>query len=380
MPKVFVVADNIYSPLGTSTAQNFNELLKGNSGVRQHTRTEIFSEPFFASIFSQEKNEELNKGIQNAAQYTKFEKLLIQSITNALSLCDVDIQSPATGIIISTTKGNISLLENEIVTNEMKAQLPLHYSATTIAQYFNNPNLPITISNACISGISALITAKRLIDTNQFENVVVAGADVISSFIFSGFNSFQAISKQVCKPFDAERSGINLGEAAATIILSKHNRNAYATLDGGSVSNDANHISGPSRTGEELAIAIKKAMEQADVKTDAIDFISGHGTATLYNDEMEAKAINIAGLKDVPVNSLKPYFGHTLGAAGILESVVALSSMKQSTIIPTQGFENLGVPVPVNVPHTITTKNIHKILKIAAGFGGCNAALVFTKN
>ncbi|MBV4356174.1 beta-ketoacyl-[acyl-carrier-protein] synthase family protein [Pinibacter aurantiacus] len=380
MPKVFVVADNIFSPLGSTTAENFSELLKGNSGVRRHSRTEIFSEPFFAAIFSEEKNKELNAGIQNANAYTKFERLLIQSIKNALSLCEVDIQSASTAIIISTTKGNISLLENETVTEAMKAQLPLHYSAKVIANYFHNPNLPITISNACISGISALITAKRLIETDQFENVVVAGADVISSFIFSGFNSFQAISKQVCKPFDAERSGINLGEAAATIILSKHNKNAYATLDGGSVSNDANHISGPSRTGEELAIAIKKAMHEAGTKSDAIDFISGHGTATLYNDEMEAKAINIAGLQDVPVNSLKPYFGHTLGAAGILESVVALTTMKQNTIIPTQGFENIGVPVPVNVPNTITTKNINKILKIAAGFGGCNAALVLSKN
>ncbi|MDI3320099.1 beta-ketoacyl-[acyl-carrier-protein] synthase family protein [Pinibacter soli] len=380
MPKVFVVADNIYSPLGSTTAENFSELLKGNSGVRRHSRPEIFSEPFFAAIFSQEKNQEFSTGIQNANKYTKFEKLLIHSIKNALSLCDVDIQSASTAIIISTTKGNISLLENEIVTGEMKAQLPLHSSAKAVADYFHNPNLPVTISNACISGISALLTAKRLIETDQYENVIVAGADVISSFIFSGFNSFQAISKQVCKPFDADRSGINLGEAAATIILSKHNKNAYATLDGGSVSNDANHISGPSRTGEELAIAIKKAMQEADAKPDAIDFISGHGTATLYNDEMEAKAINIAGLQQVPVNSLKPYFGHTLGAAGILESVVALSTMKQNTIIPTLGFESIGVPVPVNVPNTITTKNVNKILKIAAGFGGCNAALVFSKN
>jgi len=380
MPKVFVVADNIFSPLGSTTAENFSELLKGNSGVRQHSRTDIFSEPFFAAIFSEEENKELNTNIQNADAYTKFEKLLIQSIKNALSLCEVDIQSSSTAIIISTTKGNISLLESETVTDKVKAQLPLHHSAKVIADYFHNPNLPITISNACISGISALITAKRLIETDQFENVIVAGADVISSFIFSGFNSFQAISKQVCKPFDAARSGINLGEAAATIILSKHNKNAYATLDGGSVSNDANHISGPSRTGEELAIAIKKAMDEAGAKSNAIDFISGHGTATLYNDEMEAKAINIAGLQDVPVNSLKPYFGHTLGAAGILESVVALTTMKQNTIIPTLGFENIGVPVPVNVPNTITTKNINKILKIAAGFGGCNAALVLSKN
>ena len=110
-----------------------------------------------------------------------------------------------------------------------------------------------------------------------------------------------------------------------------------------------------------------------------IDFISAHGTATIYNDEMEAKAITLAGLQAVPVNSLKGYYGHTLGAAGIIESIVTLLSMKENTILPTLGFKQIGVTNPVNVSTAVQKISLNHCLKTASGFGGCNAALVFSK-
>ncbi len=110
-----------------------------------------------------------------------------------------------------------------------------------------------------------------------------------------------------------------------------------------------------------------------------IDFISAHGTATIYNDEMEAKAINLGGMQQVPVNSLKGYYGHTLGAAGLIETVIAVHSMQQNLLVPTKGFEQLGVPVPVNVCSSLETKTLQHVLKTASGFGGCNAAVVLSK-
>jgi 3-oxoacyl-[acyl-carrier-protein] synthase-1 len=219
-----------------------------------------------------------------------------------------------------------------------------------------------------------------MIQSGQYDTAVVAGADVISKFIFSGFQSFQAISTSACKPFDANRNGINLGEGAATIILSSNKKNADSIkITGGAMSNDANHISGPSRTGEELYQAIDQAMRSAGVETGAIDLISAHGTATIYNDEMEAKAITLAGLQDVPVNSLKGYYGHTLGAAGLIESVISLHSMKAGLIIPTLGFSEMGVTKPLNVCRQLEEKPIQHCLKTASGFGGCNAAVIFSK-
>jgi 3-oxoacyl-[acyl-carrier-protein] synthase-1 len=120
-------------------------------------------------------------------------------------------------------------------------------------------------------------------------------------------------------------------------------------------------------------------MKEAKLSADDIDLISAHGTATLYNDEMEAKAINLAGLQSVPVNSLKGYYGHTLGAAGLIESVISIQSLKENMVIPTIGFHNMGVTKPVNVCTTLLETALHNCLKTASGFGGCNAAVIFSK-
>jgi 3-oxoacyl-[acyl-carrier-protein] synthase-1 len=219
-----------------------------------------------------------------------------------------------------------------------------------------------------------------LLQTGQYENAVVVGADVITRFVLSGFQSFQAISAAPCKPFDADRDGINLGEGAGTVILSSNPSYADGIkLAGGSVSNDANHISGPSKTGEELFYAIDAALKAAGIEPDAIDFISAHGTATVYNDEMEAKAINLAGMKNIPVNSLKGYYGHTLGASGLIEAVIAIHSLKQNIIIPTKGFNQPGVTQPLHVANQLQHIPLTNCLKTASGFGGCNAAIVLTK-
>ncbi len=148
-------------------------------------------------------------------------------------------------------------------------------------------------------------------------------------------------------------------------------------VKGGSVSNDANHISGPSRTGEELALAVNKALAEAGTGKQ-IDFISAHGTATAFNDEMEAKAFSVCGLENVQLNSMKGFFGHTLGAAGVIESVVTLESMKRNVLVPSLGYENSGVSMPLNIIRQTEKKEINTSLKTASGFGGCNAAVVFS--
>ncbi|MDP4282674.1 MAG: hypothetical protein Q8867_11080, partial [Bacteroidota bacterium] len=137
---------------------------------------------------------------------------------------------------------------------------------------------------------------------------------------------------------------------------------------------------GPSRTGEELAFAIQKAMNQANVDPAHLDFISSHGTATAYNDEMESKAFAISGVSATPMNSFKGYFGHTLGAAGLIESALTIRSMKENLLIACIGFREPGVPMPVNVIRTHTPARINAALKTVSGFGGCNTALVFKKS
>ncbi len=373
MKDVFIIADNIVSPLGNKTTENFYKLVKNFSAVKQHNNKQINDEPFLASLFD-ENSFKINE------RYTKFEQLLIASIQDTLQQTNIDVNNKKTLLIISTTKGNISLLETNEYDDELKKRIALHTSAKLIAEHFHFVNQPLIVANACISGLLGIITAMRLIRSNQYDNVVVAGADVISKFVLSGFQSFQALSNDICKPFDKNRTGINLGEGAATVILSSNKKNDDdIKVVSGAVSNDANHISGPSRTGDELYKCIDTVMKDAVLSADNIDFISAHGTATVYNDEMEAKAIASAKLESSPVNSLKGFYGHTLGAAGLIESIISIESLRQNIIIPTKGFEEIGVSKQINICDEIILAPLQHCLKTASGFGGCNAAVIFSK-
>lgn len=375
MVDVFVAADNITSPLGFTTADNFTQLKNSVSAIKRHEDETMSAEPFYAALFDKSSN------IIDTGKHTRFERLLIQSVAGALLGLDMDITGKKTVLIVSSTKGNISLLENHNADELLKQRIALTTSAKIVAAHFNMANNRLIVSNACISGVLGIITGMRLLQSGLYENAVVVGADVISKFVLSGFQSFQAISAGPCKPFDKNRTGLSLGEGASTIILSSNKKyNKGIRVAGGTTGNDANHISGPSRTGSELCHVMALTMKEAGVVPSNVSFISAHGTATVYNDEMEAKAISLAGLAQVPVNSLKGFYGHTLGAAGLIESVVILQSMREGVIIPTVGFEELGVSKSIQVSNSIIYKALQHCLKTASGFGGCNSAVLFSQS
>src|SRR5665647_344530 len=216
MSGVYIVSDNIISPLGLTTAENFAQLKKGVSGIRQYNDSVFADQPFYASLINYKSS--FIPEVDHI--YTRFENLLILSVKDALQYSKVDPRDKKTLLIISSTKGNISLIETEMNNSDLHKRIALSTSAGLVAEYFGFLNQPIVVSNACISGIMAIITGMRLIQYGQYENIVITGADVITKFILSGFQSFQAISPLPCKPFDLDRDGISLGEGAATIILS----------------------------------------------------------------------------------------------------------------------------------------------------------------
>jgi 3-oxoacyl-[acyl-carrier-protein] synthase I len=378
MREVFIVSDNIVSPLGSGAAHNFSQLRMGMSGIRLHDNLLLSSQPVYASLLD-DKTTFSPK--EKTPVYTKFEKLLVASVEDALNRTEINLSDERTILIISSTKGNISLVESDPVLKDVKERVSLSASAKIVAEHFKFRVSPVVVSHACISGLVAIITGMRLLQSGKYDHAVVTGADVITKFILSGFQSFQAVSPEPCKPFDAVRNGITLGEGAATVILSvnKPASAGIAKITGGAVSNDANHISGPSRTGEELYQAIHAAMKESGVRIEDIDFISAHGTATIYNDEMEAKAIHLAGMQDIPVNSLKGYYGHTLGAAGLIETVISLHSLKENVVLPTRGYREPGTSKPLNVFNSLKEGSFTTCLKTASGFGGCNAAIVLQK-
>jgi 3-oxoacyl-[acyl-carrier-protein] synthase-1 len=241
---------------------------------------------------------------------------------------------------------------------------------------FRAVNAPLIISNACISGVMAVNTAADYLLAGKYQHIVIIGIDVLSDFVINGFQSLFALSDEPCRPFDKDRKGISLGEACGVIVLSRQKSLLAARYCGGACSNDANHISGPSRTGEGLFRAIHKTLKRAEINVGAVQFINAHGTGTLYNDEMESIAFNRLAMNHLPVNSLKGYFGHTLGAAGIIEIIACLLSMEHQILFPSLGFKNQGTSVPLNILEATCMTEINVVLKTASGFGGGNAALV----
>ena len=377
---VFFQSDNIITSLGFSSSENFESLLSGNVGIKPVNDQKFYPEPFPASLVDTNKLEEKFAGINKSGNFTRLEKMLILSIRDSLMRSNIDIKSEKTIIILSTTKGNIDLLEPEKQNQFEKGRVQLWRLAQIIKHYFHNPNQPVLLSNACISGVLALNVAATLINSSRYDHVVITGGDVVSGFVVSGFMSFMSLSPEPCKPFDKNRDGLSLGEGAGTIIMSKvpHDSEDIVYLGGGSA-NDANHISGPSRTGEGSYLAVKKAMKEANVSADEINYISAHGTATDYNDEMEGLAISRCGLTEVPVNSFKGNWGHTLGAAGLIETAAMLHEMKENMLVRSAGFNELGVSKPLRVITRNTTAELKTCLKMASGFGGSNAALIAKK-
>ncbi len=376
---VYFTADNIITSLGFSTTECMTNMLSGLTGIKIIDNKKYYHEPFPVSVIDDTRlNNEFDTLAHpvNERTFTRLEKMMITSVAYSLRQSAVDVKSERTLFIISTTKGNIDLLSSE--SRDSRYGVHLWQLGDIISEYFGNPNKAVVISNACISGVLAVNTAAMYINSGEYDNVIVVGGDIVSRFVVSGFMSFLSLSPESCKPFDKDRNGLSLGEAAATVVLSRFpSGKQHLMFKGGGSANDANHISGPSRTGEGSFIAIKRAMEEAGLND--VDHISAHGTATPYNDEMESIAIARHGLENALVNSVKGFIGHTLGAAGVVETALLLEEMRQNKIINTLGYKSHGVSKPINVVCDNTDKELVTCLKMASGFGGSNAATIISK-
>lgn len=361
---VYVNAWNAVTPLGKDITELFTRMLAGESACRVHALPALYPEPFCASLFDPD--------FGARPGFTKLETLLLQCLEPLLS--PMEAASADTVFIFSTTKGNIDGIAAD---KPLPAEAYLWHTADKIAKHFGNPNKAYTVSNACVSGIMAQNLGFDLLRSGRFTQAVVFGADLVSAFVVSGFGSFKAMSAEPARPFDKDRTGINLGEGAGAVILSLTPGSFPVRLTGTGSGNDANHISGPSRTGDGLLIAVNAALHEAGLRAAEMDYVSAHGTATPYNDEMESLAFSDAGLTHVPLNSLKGYIGHTLGAAGLIETAVLLESMRRETLLPSPGYVQHGVTGALNVLTQVTHTPVRKAIKTGSGFGGCNAASVF---
>lgn len=302
-------------------------------------------------------------------------ELAYRAAVAALGQCYVDPSSPRTVIIVSTTKGCLPYGDS----CEVSPERSLTYIADGLAARLGNPAPTVSVSNACVSGVSAQITAASLLERGVYDAAVIVGIDMLSRFIISGFSSFKSLSANICRPFDAGRDGLSLGEAVAAMVLRRNATPApgACVLRAGSTHNDANHISGPSRVGEGSYRVLTDLCAAVADRSD-IAFICPHGTATLYNDEMESIAIHRAALDDVPVMALKPRYGHTLGAAGVLETILCVEALRAGAIPGLSRYTECGVTYPLNISTDARGVSGRSFIKLLSGFGGVNAGVLYS--
>lgn len=359
MSTLYLKYGTIVSPLGIGNEAHLEAFKANRSGVQKSAGSGFNGEDWFLG-----KIEILQENRYNHLLTIACEDLLKKIPKSTLS-------SERTLVIVSSTKANIDALPNDTFQSTREI----------LKDVLGIEHKPIIVSNACISGILAINTAADYLHSGKYDDVVVVGIDSLSDFVIFGFQSLFAMSDERSKPFDAARKGISLGEACGIVLLSnRQDENFSVHYCAGASSNDANHISGPSRTGEGLVRAVERTLERSNFKGHEIDFISAHGTGTLFNDEMESIAFNRLGLQDKPLNSLKAYFGHTLGAAGVIEVIMSMLSMENDILFKSLGYAEQGTTQALNIIQENEAKKINVVLKTASGFGGGNAALLLKKH
>ena len=369
----YCIGDNIISPLGETTELNYQAVMAGRSALSRYESQWQLPEPFTASLFTDEQWSGLM-----VEGMTRFESIVARSAQQAIQETNIDVASPRTVFILGTTKANIDLLQHgQPVPEEVHPGVAAH----RVARWLGFNNTPLVACNACISGVAAIALAHRLLEADYYDVAVVVGADVQNRFTVSGFQSLKAVSQEPCRPFDLERLGLNLGEAAATIVLQRErpSQTDAVAIEASAVRNDAFHVSSPSKNGEGAFRALQAI--HAPEASERLAFINAHGTATMFNDQMESVAIERAGLNHVPVNGLKGYYGHTMGAAGVLETVISIQALKQHVVLGTRGFGERGVSGKIQLSAAHLSDDSHKpaFVKMISGFGGGNAALLVSE-
>ncbi len=288
------------------------------------------------------------------------------------------------GLVLSTTKANITALERLTDSRPCAAAAQRHlqaqFLATDLAAAMSARGPVQTVSVACVSGLVAIQQGRRLIQRGDADAVLVVGVDALSEFVVAGFTALKALDPSGCRPFDAARCGLSPGEAGAAIVLARADLIPAPAIKilGYGGSNDANHLTGPSRDGSGLAQAIRAALSAATLPPSAIDYVHAHGTGTNYNDAMESLALRtVFGDATPPVSGSKGMLGHTLGAAGVIETILCVLALANNFL---PGTPRLGAADPAAPASLVSSPRpnirLKHVLKLNTGFGGMNGALI----
>jgi len=387
----------IISAIGASVEENFNALLSGKTGISIIENIETIHKDSIKVGEIKKSNEELLQQLQisNANDFSRTAMLGAIAAKQAVENAGIkNINNYKTGLISATSVGGMDMterffydyLENEENRRYINANDGGN-SSHNIADYLGLQGTVTTISTACSSAANAIMLGARLIKSKKLDRVIVGGTDALSKFTINGFKTLMILSDTYNTPFDNNRKGLNLGEAAAFLVLEsdeivqKENKKVLAYVSGYGNANDAFHQTASSENGEGAFLAMEKALKVANLSPENIDYINAHGTATQNNDLSEGRAIERIFGKNTPeFSSTKPFTGHTLAAAAAIEAVYSVLALQNNIIFPNLNFQEKMEEFDL-VPETkLKEKNLQHVLSNSFGFGGNCSTLIFSKS
>jgi 3-oxoacyl-(acyl-carrier-protein) synthase len=395
--EVYVTGLGVVSALGIGAEANFDALKTLKTGIKLNTLMDgLFEDTFVGELSLSNTALEKLANVSHALEIPRTALLGIIAAREALGNTSLD-QTVRTGFINGSTVGGMDLSENYFRDiylhddHQMFGTLATHDLGTVtqiIADRFGSPNYVNTISTACSSSANSIMLGARMIKSGQIDRVLVGGSDALCRFTINGFRSLMIYDNEVCRPFDKNRNGLNLGEGAGYLLLEntasliESNNPIKAELIGWCNANDAYHQTGTSPDGDGAMKAMKGALEAADLLPDNIDYINAHGTATENNDKSESNAIKrIFQEAKVSFSSTKGYTGHTLGASGGIEAVFAVLSLINQCIFPNINWKTT-MDYDDNEPvlDFRTNLSVNNVMSNSFGFGGNSTSLIFSKS
>lgn len=394
---VAITGMGIISAIGNNVAENYSSLLEGRTGISHISKIDTVHKGsiMVGEIIFTNAELEAKLGLGPNNNYSRTALLGAIAAKEAIEDAKItNIKAYRTGLISSTSVGGMDMTEkfyyDYLESEANRRYIEGHHagdSTEKIAEQLGiDQSLVTTISTACSSAANAIMFGARLIKTGKLDRVIVGGADCLSKFTINGFNTLMILSDTYNTPFDENRKGLNLGEAAAYLVLEseslvkKEKKKVLGYVVGYGNANDAYHQTASSENGDGATLAMEKALAVAGLEPKDIDYINAHGTATGNNDLSEGRAIIRVFGEDVPeFSSTKAYTGHTLAAAGAIESVYSILSLQNNIIYPNLNFKTPMKEFSLIPQTTLKEKALNTVLSNSLGFGGNCSTLIFSK-
>jgi 3-oxoacyl-(acyl-carrier-protein) synthase len=391
--RVFVTGIGIVSAVGTSLAENRAALRAGKSGIsRKPSIPSRYSGVLpFGAIFSGTDDLREKFRIDNPA-VTRTSLLALHAFSDAIGdagLTDAAIRDPGTALVGATTVGGMCLTDEMYRDTKQSCDDSPYvgsYDAASVNLFlharYRMTGFATTINTACSSSANAIQYGARLVRNGLAKTAVVGGADSLAKFTINGFNALQILAPDVCRPFDRDRAGLNLGEGAAFLVLegeaATEGKTRYAELTGWCNRNDAFHPSAMSPGGDGPYLAMQGALRSAGLRAAAIDYINSHGTGTENNDEAESRAMARLFDEPPPFSSTKAFTGHTLGAAGAIEAIYSILAIRHQEVYANLNFQHPIPGIGLRPVETYRSNSVRHAMSNSFGFGGNCTSLIFS--